>query len=441
MADERAMRSGHHFKICLVVVAGLIGSAYLARGFFVALTYPPADVRRRWIEQQYVIRGQNPYDVAFRAEAEARGVSAPSTGRDDRADPQLGIPTDVDYPPWSYFSGYLLFWGPLGFTKAWFAGVNALALGGIGWMLWSIGRDRPRLDRLVLITSISAAASICTTIGTGNYTLIVAALLLASARAEESGRRGLAGVLLGIAQLKPNLAGPFLLVPLARRDVRSLAAASAYLVVASVTIWAATKTDPVTMCVQMVHAARKFVADGSGPLTAALMLGIPYDRAVPLIAAGCIVPCLVLLACLRHRSTFDLYAIAAVTSRFWTYHLNQSDLILLFLVLAFWRRAETEGDRRSWVMFLLVGVSLWVPRTVSDRPLVQLAEQATWLVGLAVLLRSLARSPDRALGVPVGIDESIRVHGELLLVPPDNSVQVESSCPPSPQHRRRLGHL
>src|SRR3954451_23573721 len=59
MAEGRAMRSGRHFKVALVVVAGLLASAYLVRGFVFALR-DPADLSRRWVEQQYVIRGQNP---------------------------------------------------------------------------------------------------------------------------------------------------------------------------------------------------------------------------------------------------------------------------------------------------------------------------------------------------------------------------------------------
>ena len=81
-----------------------------------------------------------------------------------------------------------------------------------------------------------------------------------------------------------------------------------------------------------------------------------------------------------------LFAIAAVLSRLWTYNLNTSNLILVFLLLALWRLAIETRDARAGAMFLAVGASLWVPARLSEYHFIQLAEHLIWLWGLLELL-------------------------------------------------------
>ena len=90
-----------------------------------------------------------------------------------------------------------------------------------------------------------------------------------------------------------------------------------------------------------------------------------------------------------------LFAIAALTSRLWTYNLNTSNLILVFLLLALWRLAAetTTRDTRATALFLAVGASLWVPARLSEHHVVQLAEHVTWLAGTVGLLILDTRAP------------------------------------------------
>ena len=56
-----------------------------------------------------------------------------------------------------------------------------------------------------------------------------------------------------------------------------------------------------------------------------------------------------------------LFAIAALTSRLWTYNLNTSNLMLVFLLLALWCLAveSTTSDMRATVLYLALA---WVFR-------------------------------------------------------------------------------
>jgi hypothetical protein len=356
-------RIARRFKLLLVACLAALSIAYLSRGFFFAFI-DSSDLLRRWLEEQFVLRKQI-------------------------ADPQVAatlIRSGVVYPPWSYFSGALLLWPPWPQVRVWFALVNFACLTWIVRFVAEYARDQSKLDRLLIALSVTAIAAICTTIGVGNYAVIVVALLVGAYQADQAGRPVLSGLLMGIALLKPQLSGPFLLVALVRGRFRALAAATIYLVVASAAIWAISRVDPVRMFFQSAGRAGGFANTTAGLLTVVLDLGVPYRYAAPLTAITCLAIFTPLLWFYRDRSLMLLYAIAAVTSRLWTYNLNHSNLILVFLLLALWRLAMENRDVRAGLMFLAVGASLWVPARLSDSHLIQLAENLIWLGGVIGLM-------------------------------------------------------
>ena len=357
---ERSMR-----RLVLLLVAGLavLSIAYLGKGFVRALENS-ADVWRRWIEERFVLGEQN-------------------------LDPRIVasfIRTEVIYPPWSYFSGVLLFCLPWPQVKVWYALVNLACLTWIVGFVAGYGRDQSKLDRLLLMLSVTAIAAFCTTIGVGNYGVIVLALLVGAYQADEAGRPVLSGLLMGVALLKPQLAGPFLLVALVRGRFRALAAATTYLIVASTAIWAISRTNPIQMLLQSAHGAGRFATVTACPLAVLLDLGVPYEIAAPLTAIVCLAIFTPLLWYNRERSPMLLFAIAAVLSRLWTYNFNTSNMILVFLLLALWRLAIETRDARAGSLFLAVGASLWIPARFSEYPVIQLAEHLIWLSGLLGLL-------------------------------------------------------
>jgi hypothetical protein len=365
-------RIARRLKLLLVASLAALSIAYIGKGFFVGIFTGSSDVWRRRLEERFVLREH--IDTRIAASFIRRGVV---------------------YPPWSYLSGALLFWPPWPQVRVWFALVNFACLTWIIGFVVAYARDQPKLDRLLVVLSVTAIAAFCTTIGVGNYGVIVVALLVGAYQAEEAGRPVLSGLLMGVALLKPQLAGPFLLVALVRGRFRALAAAAIYLIVASTAIWMLSGTDPVRMLLQSARFAGVFANTTNGLLTLVLDVGVPYRLAAPLTAIVCLAIFTPLLWTNRERSPMLLFAIAAVTSRLWTYNLNTSNLILVFLLLALWRLAIETRVVRAGVLFLAVGASLWVPARLSECHAIQLAEHLIWLggvVGLLILDRRLVVS-------------------------------------------------
>jgi hypothetical protein len=368
-------------KLLLVACLAALSIAYLAKGFLFGMFGDGGDVWRRWVEERFVLREQN-LDPRIAASLIRRGVV---------------------YPPWSYFFGALLFWPPWPQVRVWYALVNFACLTWIIGFVAGYARDQSKLDRLLVVLSVTAIAAFCTTIGVVNYGVIVVALLVGAYQADEAGRPVLSGLLMGLALLKPQLTGPFLLVALVRGRFRAVAAAAIYLIVASAAIWMISGIDPVQMLRQSARTASRFAHTTAGLLTAVLDLGVPYRQAAPLTAIVCLAIFTPLLWYYRERSLMLLFAIAAVTSRLWTYNLNTSNLIFVFLLLALWRLAIESGDPRAAALFLAVGASLWVPAHLSDNHIIQLAEHLIWLggvIGLLILDRRPSISDERAIPGP-----------------------------------------
>jgi len=362
---DSELRIPRRLKLALVAFLALLSIAYLGKGFYLGTFRDGADVFRRWSEEHFLLH--------------------------DLVDPRLAAifaRRGVVYPPWSYFSGLFLLWPPLAQVRAWYSFVNLIC------MIWIIGfvagyaQQQSRLDRLLLVVSVTAIGAFCSNLGVANYGVIVAALLIGAYQADEAGRPVLSGLLLGVAMLKPQLSAPFLLVPLVRGRFRELATAAIYLVVATVAIWIISGLDPLLMLKQSAQMAGAFAHTTAGLLTVILDAGVPYRVAAPLTALLCLAIFTPILWSYRDRSPMLLFAIVGLTSRLWTYNLNTSNVILVFLLLALWRLAveTTTRDMRATALFLAVGASLWVPARLSEYHVVQLAEHLTWLAGIIGLL-------------------------------------------------------
>lgn len=369
-SPDSARSIARRLKLLLVVCLAALSIAYLAKGFLFGAFLDGSDVLRRWLEERLVLGKYIDPRIAAKI---YRRIPARIHG-------------PVVYPPWTYFSGALLFWPPWPQVRVCFALVNFVCLTWIIGFVGAYARDQSKLDRLLLVLSVTAVAAFCTTIGVGNFGVIVLALLAGAYQADEAGHPVLSGLLMGLALLKPQLAGPFLLVALVRGRFRALAAAAIYLIVASAAIWMLSGTDPVGMLLQSARTAGRFADTTNGLLTAVLDVGVPYRMAAPLTAIVCLAIFTPLLWYYRNRSLMLLFAIAAVLSRLWTYNLNTSNLIFVFLLLALWRLANESRDTRAAALFLAVGASLWVPASLSEYHLIELAEHLIWLGGLVGLL-------------------------------------------------------
>ena len=278
--------------------------------------------------------------------------------------------------------------------------LNAGALFVLWRWIWKDAANLPALLRLLLVGAVLAAASLRTTLRFGQYGIIVTAALAAALLSFRQKRSIWAGIWFAVAMTKPTIAGPFLLVGLVRRDWKALAAAATYLVLGSLFVWAYTGTDPVTMLKSMVAATNDvWLVTGANPIRWLHDLGMNVQTAVKLCAAIGMAAALALMYGFRDAPLGVLFAIAAVASRFWTYHKSYDDFIMIFVLIAVATAAYERSAPGLWLTFGLLGLSLWVPSRLEKTNAVFHAFQcATWFGSLAVLLWS---ARERAAGTLV----------------------------------------
>jgi Glycosyltransferase family 87 len=365
-------RLGEHPVAWLLAAALAAWAAVmLADGFRVLLLGDPFDLRRRWIDQQYFFHGQNPYDVLFHVRP---------------VDPAIGAPDGGGYPPWSFTAGAVFVGLPWPAVRYAFAAYNLLSLGIVGAFGYRLGRSFGRAAGALLGAGAIAIASIGTTIAYGQYGLVVLALLLAAALLDQAEMAGFAGLVLGVSLLKPNLSLPFCACYLVRRRWKLLAAAAAYMAASIAAVWIVTRSSPWRMCRQMLQSGQAVAADMPGPLKAVIALRVPPAQAIPLVASVSAIALLAILWRFRDAPLLLLYSAAGVAARLWTYHRPYDDLIIMPLLIALgvdWLRL---GGRLNLGMFLLVGLSLWLPLTFHVKWPIVLLQFTAWCAGLILLL-------------------------------------------------------
>ena len=153
----------------------------------------------------------------------------------------------------------------------------------------------------------------------------------------------------------------------------ALAAATAYVVLASLVTWAVTRTNPIEMIEQMYTLAQGWIDHPDPRINeqhpigissfSSLMLALHVDRkvATPLAAITGFLLAGVLMWLWRNGRTLTLFAIAATTGRLWSYHHPYDDVTLIFLIVALGELVLTHRSRGTVFAFCLVGLSLWRP--------------------------------------------------------------------------------
>ncbi len=332
------------------------------------------DAFLRWQEVQHVLAGIDPRDVI-----------------DGRAQalPWVGAPR-FSYAPWSYLLATPLL-PPVapGLALAWYL---VASLGAVGLLLawtWSEARRYGRLAAAGLALAACTTLAIPVGLRHLNHALVVCGAVAGAAWLEGRGRPLLAGLVLSLAMLKPQLGGLFLLVPLARRSWLTFGAAAAAAAAATLGAAALVGKDPVTMTQAMFAEGAGYQDAYLGLFDALRWLGVGRGPIVLLGAAGGLAA--VGWALVRHRpSPVNALAVAACGATIWSYQRTFDLLVVAFLVVALGLNALRLDRPRDWQVFWLVGVSYWVPYLVrfsTASPLPELF-RATWLLGCVHLLRS-----------------------------------------------------
>jgi len=362
----------------------------------------------RWLEQRYVYNRQNPYDVVQLVRAQRFNLTLPECTRDNRVDPEIGKPYQRagGYPPWTFPTvAPIVLPTQWHFTATYFALLNVLALTITFVWAYQIGRPHSRAGGVFLGAAAVAVFGHYRSLQVGQYAILVNALLIGVYWLVQKSRPFASGILFGLAMLKPQISVLFALGFLVRRQWRALAAATAYVVLASLVTWVMTRTNPIEMLAQMYTLAQGW-ADHPNPSIheqiplgcnsfSSLLLDLHLDRkvATPLAAITGLLLAAVLMWLWRNSSTLTLFAIAATTGRLWSYHRPYDDVMLIFLMVALGKLVMTHRSIGTVLAFCLVGLSLWAPFPIRFPPLaLQIALMSSWLFGLAILLAWEPRS-------------------------------------------------
>jgi hypothetical protein len=380
--------------IPFIVVLALLAAFYMARGSYFLLikpNYKPVDLRLHAMGVQYVLHGQNPYDVLLSAWGRTNVVPIPEY-RSGLVNPDIGTGDPGVAAAWSYPTMFPFLSWPWPELRVFYSLVNCLALALIGVWVYRAGKAYGKPQAILMVVSVLAMSSICRTLGNGQFGIIVLGLLICSLWRAEQKHFVAAGLLLGMALAKPHLAGLFPLVFIAKRQVSGLVTTCLYVVVASLTTWAMIQTDPLEMTRQMLAAGSALTSQGHGVFNWIALTGIGGNSAMFITAGVTAAITFLLLASWRKASWLTLFAIAGVGSRLWTYHRDYDDLVLMFLMLALGLSALARHGVPAVIGFLLMGFSLWPPGRVAAVPAYQIFQCLAWVACLGILLAVTPRS-------------------------------------------------
>jgi hypothetical protein len=422
--------------LLLTILVSIIAVGYIAKGLYHLVLdtgrLGAIDLRSRWQEQHYVLRHKNYFEVRDRWEAAGYPLMAASTvgmigspgapgglmagigifpGRDDNIasvrrevglEPDLDVPQSPGYPPWTWLAGTLFMW-PSNWTavRYYYAACLLLALTVIGLQAARYGRVGGRSTAALFFVAAIAPFSIHSTMGLGQYGIVVLTFLLGALWCDEHQRPFLCGLLMGIALLKPTLSLPFLIPLLVKQRWLSLVTAGLYVCCASGFTWWMTGTDPLTMTREMFAASNRWGVDTGVDIVAFLSTFIPRDIAMKVTALSVVAVSLVVMYCWRRASMLTLFGVAAVTARLWSYHRGYDDLIGVFVMLALGAAAWEQESKLGKLAFVAMGFTLWVPARLLGFG-VGLLLLVSWVGCTIILLRLSSRQghAGAAVGVP-----------------------------------------
>ena len=378
----------------LTVVYTGYGFALLVRGN----TGLPDDFMRRWREQRYVLMSKNPYDVLFTRE-ERMGKPPPTLNfRHVEVEKHIGALDSIAYPPWTYMTGILLHSMPLPWGRLQYAFANLLALASIGW--WAMEQTPlglPSLARWFLPLSMLGTMPFWCTLAYGQYGVLLVAMVAWSVSLSEAGWGVSAGLLMGMAMLKPSFTLPFALLLLCRRNWRAVAVAGTYVLVGGLLVGWMTHTTPETFMSQMQADAARYVLDLPSLLKALVVAHVPLEVALPslilifLIATGWWV-----IYMGDRASLLDRLAVAGLAARLFTYHRPYDDLLLVFLLVALTERWMKRPTQSLAVATLAVGLSLWLPLGFGWKWPFAALQHLCWVSGAVVLTRDILATRRRS---------------------------------------------
>jgi hypothetical protein len=383
----------------MCVALGPLSCVYVALGFYslvsdTGFSYP-IDLRWRWGESHLLLRGLDPQEHGHPDPEVPERHSGPIRNMGG------------GYPPWAYAAGLVLV-PPLSWraTRWYFACLNVTAMVAIGSWAFREARPHGKVASAAVVSAVFSIFPFAICLSYGQYAILIMAFLLAGMALCERGFDGLGGACVGMAMIKPNLAGLFWLALLVRRRKPRFVATSVTLVLGATCVtWLLTGTSPVRMFEVWSREAEAYSFLSFNPLGLTLNGVLDFQRTTLVLAIAGLAVCGGLTLFLRDRvSAVSVFGLCAVTSLFWSYRRHYDCVLLGFLMVGIVLLFLRTGLVRALVALGLLGGSLWLPFRQAEWGFVttQYLQFAIWVGALAVLLVLEAKSQEASAPAAAG---------------------------------------
>lgn len=347
---------------------GVLGAFYLVAGYLrLAMQDDLSDFQQRVNGLSLIRHGSTPYTLDRIAVADA---------------------------PWAWLGNLVIYWPPR-YERIYYA---ALMLGVTLLLATFAYREGERVrvgGGRLLAAAVLASSSLVTALGLGQNSPFIVAALVACYLLLNRGHRVLAGLCLGFALAKPQISLLFTVPLLVTGEFVALAVAAAYAASAMLIVCAMTGLTPVALFGDWQRYIASIEWPGYGPYQLLIDAGLP-ERDVLLGSAlvfGGVA--MTVIAILRQRPLLVLFAIAAAAGRLWSYHQLYDNLMIVFLLIATGTQMLRSDRPQPAVLFVLVGLTLWLPGRVCDWPVFQWFQMTVWVgAAVAVAATSYRRAVD-----------------------------------------------
>lgn len=387
--------------IALLLASSVLAILQLGRGLFIlgAARNQPLDFSLRWAEQIQVAGGTNPYDVSEHFYRLKLGL--PPTANAPRIHSGVtGTWIGSGYPPWAFFwaNGFI---PPLktGIARLWFFSCNLAALTVLAIFAGSvIPNGTPFQRSFAAVTALSASA-IGTTLGNGQWGLILLALLILASRQLSRGSPLSAGALFAVSLLKPTFSFAHANGFLAGRAWQALALAGLLTAAAAGLAGWHIGTSPLVMIRQMLEQSARWKDLSYSIPDALVALNLPRTPVI----LGCLALAGGLswwFAARRPQDVLFGLAVAGVLARVLAYHQLYDNVLILFLLLVLARGYFNNNRWMDLAVFATVLLTLWLPGRLTHIPAVQVAQIAIWCGGLGWMVAGEPRGERLRAGPP-----------------------------------------
>lgn len=356
------------FSISILLI--FVSFVYFALGFYdLLITEERAfDLFSRWQEQQYIYRGLYPYDAM---------KGSPNVI------PEIGVIDSGGYPPWAFFTGFFFF-PPISWelTRFYHLILNIVSILVLAVFAYQIGLPYGKCEALFTLTACLAVSSHKSTLEMGQYGIILNALLILVFWLIKKNKNIWAGLIFGIAMVKPNISAPYFLILIIQKRFKAIISFSLYIIFGSINIWIITKLTPVYMINKIIKQSKYFADKGYSGIHAFTALGLDPRQATILLGILGILAITIIIYLCRNYSLLNLFAICCVIGRVCTYHRIYDNLMLMFLLLAIIKITFDNFNKLNIFFLTLVSLSLWLPAILIDFANLEFIQIVIWIAAL-----------------------------------------------------------